>query len=202
MIYTIDDVHWLRDVPYEPAADLRGPIVPEAVVIHYTGAGAASGSIQWLSQEDQVYVSAHVVIARDGKITQLVPFNRKALHAGVSELKGRKWLNGWSIGIELANWGVLDEKNGSLYAWTGKKIGCTSDTKRFCSAQHSYGKPTGWWEVYSEDQIIACWELCQTLVEKYPITDIVGHDTVSPGRKSDPGPLFVLRSVSDLALRN
>lgn len=46
-------------------------------------------------------VSAHVLIQRSGKITQYVPFNRRAWHAGQSCFEGRPKCNDYSIGIEL-----------------------------------------------------------------------------------------------------
>ncbi|MBL4821800.1 MAG: 1,6-anhydro-N-acetylmuramyl-L-alanine amidase AmpD [Gammaproteobacteria bacterium] len=46
-------------------------------------------------------VSAHLLIDRAGDITQYVPFNRKAWHAGESCFKGRKNCNDYSIGVEL-----------------------------------------------------------------------------------------------------
>ncbi len=46
-------------------------------------------------------VSAHLLIARDGKVTQYVPFERKAWHAGKSSYSGRDNCNEYSIGIEL-----------------------------------------------------------------------------------------------------
>ncbi|HVG04543.1 MAG TPA: 1,6-anhydro-N-acetylmuramyl-L-alanine amidase AmpD [Burkholderiaceae bacterium] len=46
-------------------------------------------------------VSAHVLIERDGKLTQYVSFNDRAWHAGVSEFSGRTACNDFSIGIEL-----------------------------------------------------------------------------------------------------
>jgi len=46
-------------------------------------------------------VSAHLLIARDGDVTQFVPFNKKAWHAGQSCFAGEKNCNEFSIGIEL-----------------------------------------------------------------------------------------------------
>lgn len=46
-------------------------------------------------------VSAHVLIERDGQITQFVAFDQRAWHAGVSEFAGRSDCNDFSIGIEL-----------------------------------------------------------------------------------------------------
>ena len=46
-------------------------------------------------------VSAHVLIKRTGEITQYVPFDRRAWHAGKSAYEGRPNCNDYSIGIEL-----------------------------------------------------------------------------------------------------
>jgi AmpD protein len=46
-------------------------------------------------------VSAHLVIARDGGLTQFVPFTERAWHAGQSSYEGRVACNDFSIGIEL-----------------------------------------------------------------------------------------------------
>lgn len=48
-----------------------------------------------------VRVSAHVLIRREGDMTQYVPFHRRAWHAGVSAFQGRKCCNDFSIGVEL-----------------------------------------------------------------------------------------------------
>ena len=46
-------------------------------------------------------VSAHLLIDRAGDITQYVPFNRRAWHAGESCFEDRQRCNDFSIGIEL-----------------------------------------------------------------------------------------------------
>ena len=46
-------------------------------------------------------VSAHLLIDRQGAVTQFVPFHRRAWHAGVSHFDGRSACNDYSIGIEL-----------------------------------------------------------------------------------------------------
>lgn len=49
----------------------------------------------------QLRVAAHLLINRKGEITQFVPFNKRAWHAGVSYFQGRENCNDFSIGIEL-----------------------------------------------------------------------------------------------------
>lgn len=46
-------------------------------------------------------VSAHLLIGREGQLTQYVPFHRRAWHAGESCFLGRRACNDFSIGIEL-----------------------------------------------------------------------------------------------------
>ena len=46
-------------------------------------------------------VSSHLYIKRDGEIIQFVPFNKRAWHAGDSVFKGVPNCNDFSIGIEL-----------------------------------------------------------------------------------------------------
>ena len=46
-------------------------------------------------------VSSHLLVRRDGVVTQYVPFDARAWHAGASRFAGRKRCNDFSIGIEL-----------------------------------------------------------------------------------------------------
>ena len=53
-------------------------------------------------------VSPHVFIDRAGKVTQYVPFNKRAWHAGISQWNGRQDCNNFSVGIELEGTIVSD----------------------------------------------------------------------------------------------
>ena len=55
----------------------------------------------YFSEITNLRVASHVLINRGGEMTQYVPFNRRAWHAGVSEFRGRQQCNDFSIGIEL-----------------------------------------------------------------------------------------------------
>lgn len=52
-------------------------------------------------------VSAHILIRRDGRIVQYVPFHERAWHAGRSSYEGREQCNDFSIGIELEGTDVV-----------------------------------------------------------------------------------------------
>lgn len=46
-------------------------------------------------------VSSHLLVRRDGQVTQFVAFDKRAWHAGDSTFDGRSGCNDFSIGIEL-----------------------------------------------------------------------------------------------------
>lgn len=111
-----------RPLEWRPSPNLGDALEPEYLVIHYTAAGSLEGSVSWLVQKD-AKASAHVVIGRDGRIVQLVPFDRVASHVGVSQWEGRNGLNQWSIGIELDNAGKLTRQSEGWRSWFGRRYG-------------------------------------------------------------------------------
>jgi len=46
-------------------------------------------------------VSSHLVVGRDGSVTQYVKFTERAWHAGISAYQGREACNDFSVGVEL-----------------------------------------------------------------------------------------------------
>jgi AmpD protein len=46
-------------------------------------------------------VSSHLVVMRDGAVTQYVSFTERAWHAGKSNFQGREACNDFSVGVEL-----------------------------------------------------------------------------------------------------
>ncbi len=74
------------------------------VVLHYTAMATAEAALERL-RDPSAEVSAHWLIAEDGRLWRLVPEARRAWHAGVAEWAGETDVNSRSIGIELANRG-------------------------------------------------------------------------------------------------
>lgn len=107
---TINSDHILKgstswgEVKYLPSPNHGGTIEPLYAVIHYT-AGSFIGAVNWL-RNSQSGVSAHTVTSKKGEVIQLVPFNRKAWHAGKSVWENISGLNNCSIGFELENLGA------------------------------------------------------------------------------------------------
>ncbi len=187
--------HKLSDVPYEESPNHSGEINPDTIIMHYTAGANASSSIRTLC-DPEAKASAHVVIGRDGSITQLVPFNIKAWHAGRSSHGNRRGMNNYSIGIEMDNAGMLEKSGENFVSWFGRKY----DASEVKKAQHRNEAFERYWHLFTEEQIDAAFELCKTLIAEYNIQYILGHEEVSPGRKTDPGPAFPLDKMREQLL--
>ena len=157
--------------------------------MHYTAGRSAASSINWLTNAD-AKASAHLVIGRDGSITQLVPFNRIAWHAGTSRWEGLTGMNSHSIGIELDNAGILTRQGGKWKAWFGGEY----VDEDVVEAVHKHESQMRGWHGYTEDQIGSTLEVGRLLVKHYKLKDVIGHDDIAPGRKQDPGPAFPIES--------
>ncbi|HWG78448.1 MAG TPA: N-acetylmuramoyl-L-alanine amidase [Stellaceae bacterium] len=90
----------LRDRP-SPNHDAR-PGAVDMLILHYTGMESAAAALDRLCSSE-AKVSAHYLIDEDGTVWRLVAEVRRAWHAGVSLWRGRRDINGASIGIELVN---------------------------------------------------------------------------------------------------
>ena len=63
-------------------------------------------SVRWLCDKS-AKASAHLVIGRAGEVLQLAPANNATWHAGQSSWRSRPNVNGFSIGIEIVNPGIM-----------------------------------------------------------------------------------------------
>lgn len=78
---------------------------PDLLVIHYTAMASAEAALSRLC-DPAAGVSAHYLIARDGRVFQLVDEDKRAWHAGAAFWAGLRDVNSRSIGIELDNDGT------------------------------------------------------------------------------------------------
>ena len=112
--------HLLTDVPHHesPNQDARPEdAITDAVVVHAIslppgefGGGfiealfcneLPAGAHPYFAGIADLRVSAHLCIYRGGEVSQFVPFDRRAWHAGESCYDGRTACNDFTIGIEL-----------------------------------------------------------------------------------------------------
>lgn len=183
-------------MPFFASPNHGGKIDPRYIIIHYTAGLTADGATATFL-DPAGKTSAHLVIDRDGAIVQMVPFNQRAWHAGVSRWHGIEGLNGHSIGIELVNAGRLTRAPGRWLTWTGRVV----NDADVVEAVHQHEHMLAGWHMFSEVQILAAVDACQAIANAYPdILDIIGHDDIAPGRKSDPGPAFPMASFRARAL--
>ncbi|MFW2544588.1 N-acetylmuramoyl-L-alanine amidase [Primorskyibacter sp. 2E107] len=83
----------------------RGVERPALVVLHYTAMQSAEAARDWLCNPE-AEVSAHYVVAGDGRLWQLVCEGQRAWHAGAGRWGAITDVNSGSIGIEIANTGT------------------------------------------------------------------------------------------------
>lgn len=191
-IYTIDGHKLLGDkVEFNPSPNHSGKFptgLPDVIVIHFTAGSSFASSVAHLCNEN-AKASAHIVIGREGQVSQLVPFDTVAWHAGKSHWQGRSGLNQYSIGIELDNAGELSRNNeGQYLSWFNR----TYPSDQVFTGTHRNKTASSFWHAYTEKQIAATFEICQLLSRVYQITEVVGHEEIAPQRKNDPGPAFPL----------
>ena len=183
------------EVSFVETPNKGGDLSPRYLVFHYTAGRSATSSINWLTNPESK-ASAHLVLARDGTITQLAPFNIKTWHAGLSHWDGLSGLNSSSIGIEMDNAGPLKKVGDQYQAWFGTLYA----EDRVVLAKHKLDDEPRWWHAYTEIQIQKALELAQLLVRHYDLKDVVGHEDIAPDRKRDPGPAFPLENVRAVVL--
>lgn len=183
-----------REVALKRSPNTGGSLSPTLIVLHDTASGLNSdGPVSWLT-DPAARVSAHLVIGRDGSVTQLVPFDVVAWHAGKSSWRGRSGCNAFSIGIEVVNPGAM-----SLHANGKSAIGpdrkpydlVTYNIRRAKDERH----PEAWWMDYTAEQVATITSVCAVLKTAYPIQAITTHWEVAPGRKVDTNPFFPLEHL-------
>jgi N-acetylmuramoyl-L-alanine amidase len=172
-----------------------GLITPSYLVIHYTAGRSAQSSVDWF-MDSTAKASAHLVIGLNGSVTQLVPFNKRSFHAGVSRWSNLLGMNNHSIGIELDNPGKLHREGNKWVSW----FGATYANNLVLEATHKHQDSSAGWHVYTAAQLEACSRISQLLVSQYGLVDILGHEDISPLRKEDPGPAFPMESFKSRVL--
>lgn len=193
---------WVPGADQKQAHDLRGQFraPPKVLVIHY-GAGSQASDVAVLTRADQLYISAHFSLGRDGELIQMAPLDTVALHAGDGQLAGAqpyhgRTLNYTAIGIEIENLGWLNRSDDAS-AWRDvapktRKIPLADTVK----ARHPQRDGPEWhWPKYPADQMAALDRLVDQVLKQWPSIDyIVGHDEVS-NQKFDPGPAFDMEGL-------
>lgn len=207
--------HRIEGAPFVPTSKQGGIIKPRAIVLHHTAGWSAEGAIHTLAKSERK-ASAHIVQARDGKFTQIVPFNRKAWHAGPSKFNGRTNCNDDTIGIEIDSIGYLNiiERNKTYKDLYGNTVKQGADGIYVSGKRRAPGKLSDWmhyvhprvgtkliaWEPYYEAQLLGLDDLIPALLKAYPsIKYITTHEVIDTrGWKTDVHPGFPFSRYSSL----
>ena len=184
----------LEGVPFIQSPNGGSAITPKFIVMHYTAGYTAKSAIDTFKNPASK-VSAHLVIDLDGSITQMMPFNKSAWHAGPSKHDGFTNLNSHSIGIEIVNIGYLKKLSDGWYQDAyGNKRAASVWPYGFIEAKHPrVGSGTYYWPIYTPQQMETLNKLVPVLIKAYGIKDIVSHEEIDTRKwKSDPGPAMDL----------
>lgn len=164
------------------------------IIVHFTTGTRVESTIAHFRNENSV-VSAHVLIGRDGRVIQFLPFDKIAFHAGKSWWESDEDLNTMSIGIELDNAGSLKE---TPEGWFRKKIRIPDDrVKR--AAYWRESKVRGW-EIFPQTQLDVLERVVRALVDRYGGPDqieMLGHDDVNLANRQDPGAVFPMPELRE-----
>jgi len=193
--------HKLQGVSFVPTKNYSKNVVidPIFITMHYTGGWSAADAIHAFKTRK---VSAHLVLDRDGDLTQMIPFNKRAWHAGPSRFMGYSGLNSYSIGIEIVNIGYF--KYVSEGVWMDGYGHKRTDDYLFAKGydpklmikakQPILGGGYYYWPMYTEAQLKKLDEIVDALDDAYNIKAINTHEEIDTrGWKTDPGPAFPMK---------
>lgn len=194
--------HVLQGVPLHLSPNMGGIIKPRFIVMHYTAGWTAASAIATLCNP-AAKVSAQFVVDRDGSITQLVPCNRAAWHAGPSRFGDVKMLNNHSIGIEIVNPGYFKKgPGGQVLTPDGKPVPASRLVGYDLSFEAPHPRIGGGvyiWPKYTPAQYDALRKLVTALEEEYDIEDVLTHEQIDTRCwKTDTGPAFEIKQFKDI----
>lgn len=181
-LVTEDNRRYQYIKPYENNYDPDRVIEPKYLVMHVTTGTQMKSTVNWFKSPTSG-VSAHLLIGRDGRVIQFVPFDRMAYHCGYGYWEEEKGMNRYAIGIELDNAAKLSKLNGGWHK-RGTRIDNVKEVRHWKSYR-DWG-----WEDFPKEQLEVAFEIAKQLVEEYNLKDIIGHDRVNLKSRMDPGPCF------------
>ncbi|MEM7070730.1 MAG: N-acetylmuramoyl-L-alanine amidase [Pseudomonadota bacterium] len=140
---------------------------PSMIVYHATYMDHCEQALERLC-DPMTEVSCHYLISKEGCIWQLVDLEKRAWHAGKSCWREISDVNSASIGIELDYANPYQQKSNIV-------------------------------KDFANPQIEGLIELVDYLCDLFPIKHWghVTHQDIAPERKTDPGPYFPWRKLSD-----
>ena len=164
----------IRNSPNQRAG--RGGQTPDFIVMHTTG-GTFAGALSW-TLNPTAQVSYHFIVARDGAITQTVPIENTAWHAGTNN-----------------NGGNVDNRHSTIPAVRERRLNANSYSVGIGFADlTNHGTPSPqqletavWLTRHIRDEVRRIFNFNLPIAR----SNIVSHDEVTPrNRNGDPGRNF------------
>lgn len=156
---------------------------PTGITLHYTADRNKDRAINALRERGLGY---HLVIDRDGKVTQLCYLDKRTDHAGPSSWEGQS-CNQNHIAVAVVSWGKVDMgKAGGFYSWSQDVVPVSDVALR----PYNVSRQPDYWDAITstqEDTLMAVLKwLCSQGISS---ANVCGHDEAAlpPGRKIDPG---------------
>lgn len=151
-----------------------------------------------------------LVMDRSGRIwkSEAQDWNQVAYHAGSSHWLGKSGISRYCLGMEICNAGKLRHHNGQYYPWWAfrKKMFVRGSkpipTIEVRIVKNHDNVKVGAYHKYSPAQEKALVDFINMQLDinpEFSLAWVVGHDEISPKRKSDPGGSL---SMSMLQLRS
>ena len=195
LLFTADDRQYKFIPAYEKnfeSGRTRTKEEVNIVMMHITTGTRIQSSINHF-QSLTAGVSAHLVIGRDGRVVQMVPFDHAAFHAGGGSWEGRGEINRRSIGIEVDNAGQVTQKLDGTFARRTTII--PKDEVKFI--QHWKARSEKPWQDFTPIQLRVTEAIVVALKEHYKdsFQELLEHERVSLRNRSDPGPLFPMEKI-------
>ena len=168
---------------------------PVGAVVHYTSghntkAGVSNEEMALRTIDHAIkHHHSYLVIDYAGNLYQCGPLTNWGHHAGKSNYPGLgKSVSKKLIGIEILCAGKLQKKPHAFVTWFRKTI-----PKEYVRSFHvqTDNIEAGHYEIFSRQQEQTLMKTLQFLHNNNPkvfkYEKVLGHDEISPGRKSDPG---------------
>jgi len=185
--------HWIDTAVREETVNHGGMLLDHRWIRLHDTMGFVGPSLAHL-QDPDTQASYHVIIGRDGKLYQMVPFNLIAWDSGIGEetFQGLKYPNNHGIGISFENLGDITISDEGWFiaekAWFGATV---------ISMENVDWKARGAWHSYTKEQLVVGAALIRMLVMEYGVKELWRHADINP-KKDDVNPAFPLESMRSI----
>jgi N-acetylmuramoyl-L-alanine amidase len=169
------------------------------ILIHFTTGTRMESTIHYVQRAD-AGGCAHLLIGREGRVVQFVPFNKVAYHAGFSWWECDTDLNHFSIGIELDNAGSLTGEPGN---WMHNNEKISDEDVEIKTYWRDLTRQPSAWQKFTLVQLDVLEKILEALVAHYggpEHIEILGHDDVNLVYRIDPGPVFPMEAIREKLL--